>query len=108
MSKRSFARRFTAATGTTPHAWLRSLRLSRAEELLETTGLPVEEIARQVGCGARCGRSFQGAAGRTARFRAPMDSNQAGSGRQCRLDGGLGVDPCGGEDGYGAVPGADE
>ncbi|MFF3649238.1 GlxA family transcriptional regulator [Streptomyces sp. NPDC002181] len=52
MSRRSFARRFTAATGTTPHAWLRSLRLSRAEELLETTGLPVEEIARQVGYGS--------------------------------------------------------
>ncbi|MEU3828887.1 helix-turn-helix domain-containing protein [Streptomyces sp. NPDC029080] len=49
MSKRSFARRFTAATGTTPHAWLRSLRLSRAEELLETTDLPVEEIAHRVG-----------------------------------------------------------
>ncbi|MFB7462416.1 GlxA family transcriptional regulator [Streptomyces sp. NPDC056224] len=49
MSKRSFARRFTAATGTTPHAWLVNLRLSRAEELLETTDLPVEEIARTVG-----------------------------------------------------------
>ncbi|MEV0257343.1 helix-turn-helix domain-containing protein [Streptomyces sp. NPDC050732] len=49
MSKRSFARRFTAATGTTPHAWLRTLRLSSAEELLETTDLPVEEIARRVG-----------------------------------------------------------
>ncbi|KPH99059.1 transcriptional regulator with aminotransferase type sensor, AraC family [Actinobacteria bacterium OV450] len=52
MSKRSFARRFTAATGTTPHAWLRSLRLSGAEELLETTDLPVEEIARRVGYGS--------------------------------------------------------
>lgn len=52
MSKRSFARRFTAATGTTPHAWLRNLRLSRAEELLETTDLPVEEIARRVGYGS--------------------------------------------------------
>ncbi|MFI9063754.1 GlxA family transcriptional regulator [Streptomyces sp. NPDC053429] len=49
MSKRSFTRRFTAATGTTPHAWLRSLRLLRAEELLETTNLPIEEIARRVG-----------------------------------------------------------
>ncbi|MFH8612621.1 GlxA family transcriptional regulator [Streptomyces sp. NPDC018029] len=49
MSKRSFARRFTAATGTTPHAWLRTLRLSSAEELLETTDLPIEEIARRVG-----------------------------------------------------------
>ncbi len=52
MSKRSFARRFTAATGTTPHAWLRSLRLSRAEELLETTELPLEEIAHSVGYGS--------------------------------------------------------
>ncbi|MEU6996567.1 helix-turn-helix domain-containing protein [Streptomyces sp. NPDC046465] len=52
MSKRSFARRFTAATGTTPHAWLRNLRLSTAEELLETTDLPVEEIARRVGYGS--------------------------------------------------------
>ncbi|MFK8907955.1 GlxA family transcriptional regulator, partial [Streptomyces sp. YS-3] len=49
MSKRSFTRRFTAATGTTPHAWLRNLRLSRAEELLETTNLPIEEIAHQIG-----------------------------------------------------------
>ncbi|BFV58945.1 helix-turn-helix domain-containing protein [Kitasatospora sp. CMC57] len=49
MSRRSFARRFAAATGTTPHSWLLNLRLSRAEELLETTNLPVEEIARQVG-----------------------------------------------------------
>lgn len=52
MSKRSFARRFAAATGTTPHAWLRELRLSGAEELLETTDLPVEEIARRVGYGS--------------------------------------------------------
>lgn len=52
MSRRSFARRFTAATGTTPHAWLRELRLSRAEELLETTDLPVEEIACRVGYGS--------------------------------------------------------
>ncbi|MER5779105.1 helix-turn-helix domain-containing protein [Streptomyces sp. NPDC002039] len=52
MSKRSFARRFTAATGTTPHAWLRNLRLSSAEELLETTTLPVEEIAHRVGYGS--------------------------------------------------------
>ncbi|MGE7385764.1 GlxA family transcriptional regulator [Streptomyces sp. NPDC004126] len=52
MSRRSFARRFAASTGTTPHAWLLGLRISRAEELLETTGLPVEEIARLVGFGS--------------------------------------------------------
>ncbi|MEU9304482.1 helix-turn-helix domain-containing protein [Streptomyces sp. NPDC048269] len=52
MSRRSFARRFSAATGTTPHAWLRNLRLDRAEELLETTDLPIDEIARKVGYGS--------------------------------------------------------
>ncbi|MCT4356806.1 helix-turn-helix domain-containing protein [Streptomyces sp. Je 1-79] len=52
MSRRSFARRFTAATGTTPHAWVLGQRLGRAEELLETTDLPVEEIARLVGYGS--------------------------------------------------------
>ncbi len=49
MSRRSFARHFKAATGATPHAWLLSQRLSRAEELLETTTLPIEQIADQVG-----------------------------------------------------------
>ncbi|WP_211342771.1 GlxA family transcriptional regulator [Actinomadura pelletieri] len=49
MSTRTFNRRFKAATGTTPHAWLRAQRVRRAGELLETTGLGVEEIARQVG-----------------------------------------------------------
>jgi transcriptional regulator GlxA family with amidase domain len=49
MSRRSFVRHFKAATGTTPHAWLLSQRLSRAEELLETTGLPIEQIAERVG-----------------------------------------------------------
>ncbi|MEE1752929.1 GlxA family transcriptional regulator [Streptomyces sp. SP18CS02] len=52
MSRRSFARRFAAATGTTPHAWILGLRLGRAEELLETTDLPIEEIARLVGYGS--------------------------------------------------------
>ncbi|MGW7052856.1 GlxA family transcriptional regulator [Streptomyces sp. NPDC054887] len=52
MSKRSFARRFSATTGTTPHSWLRDLRLSSAEELLETTDLPVEEVAHRVGYGS--------------------------------------------------------
>ncbi|MFI9437332.1 MULTISPECIES: GlxA family transcriptional regulator [Streptosporangium] len=49
MSRRSFARRFKAATGATPHAWLLTQRLNLAEELLETTDLPVESIAHQVG-----------------------------------------------------------
>lgn len=49
MSPRTFARRFRQVTGTTPHAWLRDQRLDRAEELLETTDLPIQEIAQLVG-----------------------------------------------------------
>jgi transcriptional regulator GlxA family with amidase domain len=51
MSPRSFARHFKEATGTTPHAWLLAQRMQLAEELLETTDLPVDVIARRVGFG---------------------------------------------------------
>jgi len=55
MSPRSFARRFKATTGTTPHAWLLGQRLAAAETLLEDTDAPVEEIARLVGFGTAAG-----------------------------------------------------
>jgi transcriptional regulator GlxA family with amidase domain len=51
MSPRSFARHFKAATGATPHSWLLSQRLVRAEELLERGDLPIEEVARRAGFG---------------------------------------------------------
>jgi transcriptional regulator GlxA family with amidase domain len=49
MSSRTFARRFQAATGTTPYAWLTGQRLDLAEELLATTTLSIREIAGRVG-----------------------------------------------------------
>jgi transcriptional regulator GlxA family with amidase domain len=48
-SRRSFYRWFKSTTGTTPHAWLRTERLNRAEELLETTDLTIDDIAHRVG-----------------------------------------------------------
>jgi transcriptional regulator GlxA family with amidase domain len=51
MSTRTFARRFRAETGTTPHTWLTSQRVLRAEELLELTDRPIEWIATEVGFG---------------------------------------------------------
>jgi transcriptional regulator GlxA family with amidase domain len=51
MSERTFARRFRAETGTTPAGWTARQRLLRAQELLERTDLPVEEVARRSGFG---------------------------------------------------------
>ena len=52
MSPRSFARHFRAATGSTPHAWLLGQRVARAQQLLETTELSIDEVARHSGLGA--------------------------------------------------------
>jgi AraC family transcriptional regulator, transcriptional activator FtrA len=49
-SRRSFARRFRAVTGTTPHAWLLDQRVARAQFLLEERpDLTVEDIATHAG-----------------------------------------------------------
>lgn len=52
MSSRTFARRFVAETGTTPHQWVTDQRVLRARELLEATDLSVEQIAGDVGFGS--------------------------------------------------------
>jgi AraC family transcriptional regulator, transcriptional activator FtrA len=52
MSERTFARRFVAETGTTPHRWLSMQRVLHARGLLEETRLTVEEIADQCGFGS--------------------------------------------------------
>ena len=52
MSPRTFARRFVAETGTTPHQWLTDQRVLRARELLEESDLPVEEVASEAGFGS--------------------------------------------------------
>ncbi|MFP5283968.1 MAG: GlxA family transcriptional regulator [Actinomycetes bacterium] len=49
MSERTFARRFAAETGTTPHKWLTQQRVLAARSLLEETGLGIEQVAARVG-----------------------------------------------------------
>ncbi|RNL62722.1 helix-turn-helix domain-containing protein [Nocardioides marmoriginsengisoli] len=49
MSLRTFVRRFTEEVGMSPGRWLIQQRIERARHLLETTDLPVEEIAGWVG-----------------------------------------------------------
>jgi AraC family transcriptional regulator, transcriptional activator FtrA len=51
MSSRTFARRFRAETGTTPHGWLTGQRVLLARRLLEDTDLGVDAIAQRAGFG---------------------------------------------------------
>lgn len=49
LSPRTFLRRFSEATGTTPARFLTQARLARAAELLETTSADLEQIAHAAG-----------------------------------------------------------
>lgn len=49
MSRRNFDRRFREITGATPANWLTHQRVIRAQQLLESTELPVDQIARYCG-----------------------------------------------------------
>lgn len=51
MAPRTFARRFRAETGTTPHDWLTNQRILLARRLLEETDLSVEAVAVRAGFG---------------------------------------------------------
>jgi transcriptional regulator GlxA family with amidase domain len=45
MSTRTLSRRFRERVGATPAQWVATARVRRAQQLLETTGLSVEEVA---------------------------------------------------------------
>lgn len=51
MSRRTFTRRFREATGSTVSKWLNAERVVRAQELLETSVLPIECVADEAGFG---------------------------------------------------------
>jgi transcriptional regulator GlxA family with amidase domain len=51
LSQRTFMRRFTEETGTTPLQWLVNARLGKARELLETTDHSVDRVAQDCGLG---------------------------------------------------------
>ncbi|GAA0376628.1 AraC family transcriptional regulator [Acrocarpospora corrugata] len=51
MSVRTFTRRFREETGLSPARWLTRQRVEHARHLLETTDLPVDEVARHAGFG---------------------------------------------------------
>ena len=49
LAERSFKRRFAQATGMTPLEYVHALRLEETKHLLETTDLPIEAVANEVG-----------------------------------------------------------
>ncbi|MEV6768594.1 helix-turn-helix domain-containing protein [Nocardia sp. NPDC051030] len=51
MSVRTFTRRFKAETGMAPGAWILQQRLRHARHLLESTELPIDEVAYSAGMG---------------------------------------------------------
>jgi AraC family transcriptional regulator, transcriptional activator FtrA len=51
MSRRTFIRRFEEATGDSPGAWIVRERVTQARDLLESTDLPVEQVATMTGFG---------------------------------------------------------
>jgi len=49
MSTRTLSRRFLEQVGTTPVRWIAGTRVRRAQQLLETTSLSIEQVATAVG-----------------------------------------------------------
>jgi transcriptional regulator GlxA family with amidase domain len=49
LPERSFKRRFSAATGFKPVAYVQTLRIEEAKQQLETTDWPTEQIGAAVG-----------------------------------------------------------
>jgi AraC family transcriptional regulator, transcriptional activator FtrA len=52
LSRRTLIRRFHDALGITPQQWLLRQRLLLAQDLLETSSLPVERVAERSGMGS--------------------------------------------------------
>lgn len=52
MSPRTFARRFVAETGTSPHKWLVRERVLAAQSMLETSGESIDQVAAACGFGS--------------------------------------------------------
>jgi transcriptional regulator GlxA family with amidase domain len=52
LSKRTLSRRFLRQTGTSPLQWLLGARVRRAQSLLETSALSIEQVANAAGFGS--------------------------------------------------------
>ncbi|MFE9424544.1 GlxA family transcriptional regulator [Kitasatospora sp. NPDC006697] len=59
MSVRTFTRRFREETGASPGQWLTTQRTARARELLESTELSIDQVARRAGFGTAASLRLQ-------------------------------------------------
>lgn len=83
MSRSTFVQQFTASVGRTPMSFVRDVRLRRGAELLRSSNLSVDTVARRVGFGSRShfSRAFHAYFGRSpAQFRkwSPEPAEVAG------------------------------
>ncbi|WP_342587993.1 GlxA family transcriptional regulator [Pseudorhodoplanes sinuspersici] len=88
LPRRTFARRFRAATGYSPLEYVQALRIEEAKQILETTTIAVEDVAREVGYDdvASFRRLFRRLAGMSPgeyrrKFQLPLIDDGAGTGR---------------------------
>ena len=91
LPKRTFDRRFKAATGYSPLAYIQALRVEEAKQMLETGTQPVEAIGREVGYedAASFRRLFRRLAGMAPgdyrkKFRIPKEVAEAAAAAGCR------------------------
>lgn len=87
MSRRTFDRRFLEVTGTTPLRWVNSQRVIAAQRILESTDLPVDEVARRSGfaSGPAMRANFLRVLGtQPARYREAYLASRARGGREGR------------------------
>ncbi|EDM74093.1 putative AraC-family transcriptional regulator [Plesiocystis pacifica SIR-1] len=101
-SPRTLSRRFREQTGTTPARWVNQARVRRAQRLLETTGLSVEQVASEAGFGSAAvlRARFRDHAGTTPlayrrAFRAPCRAEAPKSTKAKKPLGGQGRDGAG-------------
>lgn len=80
MSPRTFARRFRAEAGVSPHQWVTQQRVLRAQQLLETTTHSIDTVAHTCGFGsaATLRHHFQQSVQTTpSRYRARFNASSA-------------------------------
>jgi transcriptional regulator GlxA family with amidase domain len=90
LSRRSFDRRFRVVTGSAPLQWLNTQRVMYAQRMLESTDLPMDQVATRSGFGslvAMRGHFRRQLSTSPAAYRQAYRENSASGGRAARARG---------------------